>query len=161
VGHDNVAELRPAEQPAGEPAHEALPVRGTIKRVRDGQVLGQPMPADFPVTAECSCGNAIRKQEYMFADWRHESTAPAPGDPLIRQWASSGSRKRQIAATLARELAARPAHARVESSMKIAARFGTSNTTAVGARFLLMGHMLIYKSGRHYFNAARRPERPP
>jgi hypothetical protein len=72
----NVAELRPGEQPAEEPAHEALPVRGTIKRVRDGKVLDRPMPADFPVKAECSCGNAIRKQEYMFADWRHDTAAP-------------------------------------------------------------------------------------
>jgi hypothetical protein len=163
VGHDNVTELRPAGPPAGKPPHEALPVTGTIKRERDGQPLNQPAPSDFPVTAECSCGEEIRKREYMFADWQHVpvSTAPAADDPLIRQWANSGSRKRQIAATLARELASLPAHTRVESSMKIAARFGTSNTTAAGARFLLTGHKLIYKSGRHYFTAPGRPKTPP
>lgn len=161
MGHDDVTELPPAEPPAERPAHQALPVRGTIRRARDGQVLGRPMPSDFPVTADCSCGNVITKQKYMFTDWRHGSTAPVPDDPLIRQWASSGSIKRRIAATLARELASRPAHTRVESSMKIAARFGTSNATAAGARFLLTGHHLIYKSGRHYFTAPRIPGKPP
>jgi DNA-binding GntR family transcriptional regulator len=81
------------------------------------------------------------------------STAPAVGNPVIRQWAGSGIRKRQIAATLARELASLPPHTRVESSMKIAARFGTSNSTAVHARFLLIAQNIIYKSGRHYFVA--------
>jgi hypothetical protein len=73
---------------------------------------------------------------------------------VIREWARHHSRTRQLAARLAGELALRPDHSRVESSMKIAERYGVSNTMAVNARNLLMGAQLIYKSGRHYHKAA-------
>jgi hypothetical protein len=39
--------------------------------------------------------------------------------------------------------------------MKIAARFATSNSTAVNARRLLLGQRLIYKSGSRYYTAPR------
>ena len=71
----------------------------------------------------------------------------------VRAWASHRSLTRQLAARLARELALRPDHSQVESSMKIAERHGASNTMAVNARYLLMGERLIYKSGRHYYKA--------
>jgi hypothetical protein len=73
---------------------------------------------------------------------------------VIRAWASGHSLTRQLAARLARELALRPDHSQVESSMKIAARYGVSNTVAVNARNLLMGAHLIYKSGQHYHKSA-------
>lgn len=58
--------------PAESPVHEALPVRGTFKRVKDREQLVLPMPWDYPITAECaSCGKVIRKKESMFADWEH------------------------------------------------------------------------------------------
>jgi hypothetical protein len=60
---------------------------------------------------------------------------------------------RRIAARLARELAGKPCHERVDSSMKIAARYGVSNTMAVNARHLLMGARIIYKKDRHYYVA--------
>jgi hypothetical protein len=82
-----------------------------------------------------------------------ETSGPA-ASPVIRAWARHHSLTQQLAARLARELALRPDHSRVESSMKIAARHGVSNTMAVNARNLLMGARLIYKSGRHYYKAA-------
>jgi hypothetical protein len=72
---------------------------------------------------------------------------------VITAWANSGSRTRQIAARLARELASLPENTQVESSMKIAARFRTSNTMAVNARHLLMGQGIVRKVGRHYYVA--------
>jgi hypothetical protein len=80
----------------------------------------------------------------------------SPEDPVISQWAASGSRTRHIAATLARELSLKPPNTQVESSMKIAARFGTSNTMAVRARYLLIERGMISKVGRHYFVATTR-----
>lgn len=78
--------------------------------------------------------------------------APATS-AVVAVWASSGSRTKRIAATLARELANANPGGRVDSSMKIAARFGTSNTMAVKARCLLMGQGIIRKTGRHYYVA--------
>lgn len=67
MSHDAI-ELRPA----GAPWHEALPVRGTLKRVRDGEQLDHAMPWDFPIVADCApCGKTIRKKESMFAEWEH------------------------------------------------------------------------------------------
>lgn len=74
---------------------------------------------------------------------------------VITLWADSGSRTKRIAATLARELANGNPGDRVDSSMRIAARFGASNTMAVNARYLLMGQRIIRKVGRHYYVAAR------
>jgi hypothetical protein len=73
---------------------------------------------------------------------------------VIKAWVGHHSRTRQLAARLAGELALRPDHSQVESSMKFAERCGTSGTMAVNARNLLMGAGLIYKSGRHYHKAA-------
>lgn len=69
----------------------------------------------------------------------------------ITAWAASGVMKKQVAARLAREIALLPPHTRVESSMKIAAKNGVSNTVAANARHLLLGANLIYKNGRHYY----------
>jgi hypothetical protein len=64
----DVIDLRPAEPPT----HEALPVRGTLKRVKNGEQLAPPMPWDYPIVAECApCGKTIRKEESMFAKWEH------------------------------------------------------------------------------------------
>lgn len=58
--------------PAEPAAHEALPVRGTFKRAKDGEQLVLPMPWDYPILADCaSCGKVIRKNESMFAEWEH------------------------------------------------------------------------------------------
>jgi hypothetical protein len=76
--------------------------------------------------------------------------------PVIKEWARHHSLTRQLAARLARELASRPDHSPFDSSMKIAAKYGVSNTMAVKARNLLAGAHLIYKSGRHYRKAAPR-----
>lgn len=72
---------------------------------------------------------------------------------IITAWESSGSRTRRIAATLARELANANPGDRVDSSVKIAARFGATNTMAVNSRYLLMGQRIIRKVGRHYYVA--------
>jgi hypothetical protein len=72
---------------------------------------------------------------------------------VIAAWVNSGSRTRQIAATLAGELANANSGDRVDSSMRIATRFGASNTMAVNARYLLMGQKIIRKTGRHYYVA--------
>ena len=72
---------------------------------------------------------------------------------VLTAWTSSESRTKRIAAALARELADADQGDRVDSSMKIAARFGTTNTMAVNVRFFLMGCGIIRKSGRHYYVA--------
>jgi hypothetical protein len=59
-----------------------------------------------------------------------------------------------VAARAAREIALLPAHAEVDSSMKIAAKYGVSDTIAVRARNLLRDAGLIYKSGRRYRKTA-------
>jgi hypothetical protein len=54
------------------PNHEALPVRGMVKRLKDGEQPNPPMPWDFPLVAECApCGKRIRKEKSMLADWEH------------------------------------------------------------------------------------------
>jgi hypothetical protein len=80
-------------------------------------------------------------------------TGNRDANSVIREWAGHYSMRRQLAARLARELAVLPDHSRVESTMKIAARYGTSHTMAVNARNLLAGAHFIYKSGRHYHKA--------
>lgn len=74
-------------------------------------------------------------------------------EAVISAWAHSGVTSKVIAATLARELPALPPATRVTSSMKIAARFNTSNTTAVRARYHLLAQKIIRKNGRHYYVA--------
>jgi hypothetical protein len=53
--------------------HGVLPVRGTLKRVNDGQeVVAPPMPWDFPLIAQCAaCGKTIRKNESLLENWWH------------------------------------------------------------------------------------------
>jgi hypothetical protein len=82
-------------------------------------------------------------------------TRKAPGDQVIAGWFRSGSRARQIAAVLGGELLARPRGTRVDSSMKIAARFRVNNSMAARARNFLMGAEIIYRSeaDRHYYVA--------
>lgn len=70
---------------------------------------------------------------------------------VISAWVTSGVTSKVIAATLAREMRSRAPGTRVLSSMKIAARFNTSNTTAVRARNYLLGQKIICKNGRHYY----------
>jgi hypothetical protein len=72
---------------------------------------------------------------------------------VLTAWANSGSRAKRIAATLARELENANPGDQVDSSMKIAARFGVTNTMAANARYLLMGQGIIRKIGRHYYVA--------
>jgi hypothetical protein len=72
---------------------------------------------------------------------------------IITAWVKSGSRTKLIAAALARELANANPGDRVESSMKIAARFGTSSTMAANARYHLISQGIIRKVGCHYYVA--------
>jgi hypothetical protein len=65
----------------------------------------------------------------------------------------AGETSDREAAILARELVNANPGDRVDSSMKIAARFGATNTMAVNARYLLMGQGIIRKIGRHYYVA--------
>jgi hypothetical protein len=53
--------------------HEPLPVRGTIKRAKDGELLAHPIQAwDYPILADCSdCETSIRKENSMLSDWKH------------------------------------------------------------------------------------------
>ena len=76
-----------------------------------------------------------------------------PGNPVIAGWAASPAATRQIAAALARELAAAPRNDPVDSTQKIAARFSVSRSVAVNARNLLIGRGIIRKHGRHYYAA--------
>jgi hypothetical protein len=78
-------------------------------------------------------------------------TADAMPPVVITVWANSRSRTRRIAAVLARELANANPGDRVESTTKIAGRFGVTNSVAVNARYLLMGQKVIRKAGRHYY----------
>jgi DNA-binding GntR family transcriptional regulator len=88
-----------------------------------------------------------------------ETTSPGRDtlypDQEIAVWSRSGSQARRIAAALGRELLEQPRHTRVDSSMKIAARFGVNNSTAVRARRFLVGAKIIYRSDadRHYYVA--------
>jgi hypothetical protein len=74
---------------------------------------------------------------------------------VIAGWAGSGIRSRRVAAVLALELLGKPRNTRVDSSMKIAVRFGTDNSMAVRARLLLTGARIIYRSDadHHYYVA--------
>ena len=72
-------------------------------------------------------------------------------DPVIAEWASSPIATRNIAASLADDLAAASRHDRVDSVRRIAARFCVCGSVATNARNLLMGRGIIYKSGRHYY----------
>lgn len=74
-----------------------------------------------------------------------------PDELIIAEWAISGSQTKRIAAMLARELMTAREGDKVISSMKIAERFGASNTMAVKARYLLIGQGIIHKSGGHYY----------
>ena len=75
-------------------------------------------------------------------------------DRLIEEWHRSGSRVRQIAAVLGRELLGQPPSTPVPSSMKIAGRFSTSNATAVRARDLLTDAGIIYQARNGHYYAA-------
>jgi hypothetical protein len=64
---------KPALRVADSQNHEPLPVRGTIKRARDGELLDHPIQAwDYPILADCSdCETSIRKENSMLSDWKH------------------------------------------------------------------------------------------
>lgn len=72
---------------------------------------------------------------------------------VIAGWAASPVATRRIAAMLVHDLAAVSRHDRMESVLKIAARFHVSGSVATNARNLLMGQGIVYKSGRHYYVA--------
>ena len=75
-------------------------------------------------------------------------------DQLIAEWYRSGSRVRQIAAALGRELLGQPPGTPAPSSMKIADRFNAAPSTAVRARNLLEGAGIVYQAGNlHYYSA--------
>jgi hypothetical protein len=79
----------------------------------------------------------------------------SPADEaIISQWSAHWSRTRQLAAALARELAALPDHSRIEPTTKTAARHGVSYSVALSARNLLIGAKLAYKRGAHCYKAA-------
>jgi hypothetical protein len=63
------------ENPSGltaETIHDALPVRGTLKRAQNGKKVEAAMPWDFPLTAQCAlCENLIRKEKSMGTEWEH------------------------------------------------------------------------------------------
>jgi len=148
---------------AASQAHEALPVRGTVKREKDREPVDLLAKAwDYPILADCAgCEMAIRKENAMFADWEHTGMTAAAGmkaAAVIKAWANHSSMTRQLAARLARELALRPACTLVDSSMKIAARYGVSHTMAVNARYLLAGAKLIHKKGRRYYTGQPRSQ---
>ncbi len=84
----------------------------------------------------------------------------AARERVIAGWAASGARSRQVAAAWARELldqASAPGTDRgagrpVESTMKVAARAGVSNSAAARARRLLVGAgFLRQRPDRHYY----------
>jgi hypothetical protein len=51
--------------------HEALPVRGTLRR-ENGEPVEVPMPWHFPLLADCSaCEKPICKRGAMFGVWEH------------------------------------------------------------------------------------------
>lgn len=64
---------RPAFAVPASPTHEPLPVRGTIKRAKNGEPLAYPIQArDYPIIADCSdCEKSVRKDSSMFSDWEH------------------------------------------------------------------------------------------
>jgi hypothetical protein len=75
-----------------------------------------------------------------------------PGTPaVIKTWAGSGAMVKQVAARLAREIALRPPNEEFQSSMRIAANYGISNSMAVHARRFLASAGLVYKQGRRYY----------
>ncbi len=76
-----------------------------------------------------------------------------PDDPVIAGWAASPVVTRQIAARLARDLAADTRNDLVDSTQKIAAKFSVSRSVAVNARNLLIGRGIICKHGRRYYAA--------
>jgi hypothetical protein len=73
---------------------------------------------------------------------------------VISELAAHWSRTRQLAAALARELAQRPEHSRLEPSTRTAARHGVSLNTALNARNLLVDAGLAYKHGPHYYTGS-------
>lgn len=73
---------------------------------------------------------------------------------VIAEWSRSPSRARRIAAVLGRELLDTSPGTLVDSSMKIAARFGAGNSMAVRARNLLADAGIIYQAGNGHYYAA-------
>ncbi len=69
---------------------------------------------------------------------------------IIAAWENHGSRAKQIAAVLARELEGKNPGDRIDSSVKIAARLGVSRSIVETARNHLMGARIIRKSRGHY-----------
>jgi hypothetical protein len=56
---------------AGQAAHDALPVRGTLRR-ESGETVTAPMPWHYPLLADCTaCDTAISKKDSMFSTWEH------------------------------------------------------------------------------------------
>jgi hypothetical protein len=52
--------------------HKPVPVRGTIRRAKDGKRLSHPIRAsDHPILADCGCGKIISKAALVCADWGH------------------------------------------------------------------------------------------
>jgi hypothetical protein len=70
---------------------------------------------------------------------------------IVAAWHNHAAQTKQVTAKLASDLAPLPPGTPVESSEKIARKYGVSPTMATNARCLLMGVNLIHKAGRHYF----------
>jgi len=77
--------------------------------------------------------------------------------PVITRWTASRTGTKQLAATLARELAQTPVGTRLESGRKAGARLGVSGTTVFSARQHLIRLGLIHKCGAHH-HVGRKPE---
>lgn len=81
--------------------------------------------------------------------------ATSSADKAIAAWSRSRRKADRIAAMLGWELLSKPRDTRLDSSLKIAERFFTSNTTAVQARKLLVQAKIIRQSDsdRRYYVA--------
>lgn len=70
---------------------------------------------------------------------------------VVAAWHNHAAQTKRVAAKLAADLAPLPPGTPVESSEKIARKYGVSPTMATNARRLLMGVKLVHKAGGHYF----------
>jgi DNA-binding GntR family transcriptional regulator len=70
---------------------------------------------------------------------------------VISAWRNHTAMTKQVAARLAGELAIRPPRSKLESSQRIADKYGVSKTMVDNAKRLLTGANLVHKAGRYYF----------
>ena len=73
---------------------------------------------------------------------------------VVAEWSRSASRARRVAAVPGRELLDTAPGTLMDSSMKIAPRFGAGNSIAVQARNLLADAGIIHQAGNGHYYAA-------